>query len=106
MSVDMLELLPVFCSTNGTVINLSKVVKKQTHVLQNGDVIYFVYRKSEPEQRKDSDLGSAQAVCTEMAGSAKGGPWPKPPVDETKTDKMEESLTCVICQDLLHDCIR
>ncbi|MEQ2303452.1 hypothetical protein AMECASPLE_017053 [Ameca splendens] len=201
-------------STNGTVINLSKVVKKQTHILQNGDVIYFVYRKSEPEQNiayvyhslnmekavsedsyhierpayslspvlasemslsvepvmltkapqeepqpstsashfcienllskghgtstssafgqakgaayapekhpddlepeckrrrtddgKDSDLGSAQAVCTEMAGSAKGGPWPKPPVDETKTDKMEESLTCVICQDLLHDCI-
>ncbi|KAK5608606.1 hypothetical protein CRENBAI_023240 [Crenichthys baileyi] len=205
-------------STNGTVINLSKVVKKQTHVLQNGDVIYFVYRKSEPEQNiayvyhslnmekavsedsynierpayslspvlasemslsvepvmltkaprdpsqeepqpstsaflfcienllskghvtstspafgqamgaayalekhpdnlepeckrrrtddgKDSDLGSAQVVCTEMAGSAKGGPWHKPPVDETKTDKMEESLTCVICQDLLHDCI-
>lgn len=30
----------------------------------------------------------------------------KPPVDGTKTDKMEESLTCVICQDLLHDCIR
>lgn len=37
-------------STNGTVINMSKVVKKQTQVLQNGDVIYFVYRKSEPEQ--------------------------------------------------------
>lgn len=30
----------------------------------------------------------------------------KPPPDGTKTDKMEESLTCVICQDLLHDCIR
>lgn len=30
----------------------------------------------------------------------------KPPVDRTKTDKMEESLTCVICQDLLHDCVR
>lgn len=30
----------------------------------------------------------------------------KAPVDGTKTDKMEESLTCVICQDLLHDCIR
>lgn len=30
----------------------------------------------------------------------------KPPVDGDKTDKMEESLTCVICQDLLHDCIR
>lgn len=38
------------CSTNGTVINMSKLVKKQTHMLQHGDVIYFVYRKSEPEQ--------------------------------------------------------
>ncbi|XP_048044635.1 E3 ubiquitin-protein ligase CHFR isoform X1 [Megalobrama amblycephala] len=37
-------------STNGTVINMSKVVKKQMHLLQNGDVIYFVYRKNEPEQ--------------------------------------------------------
>lgn len=23
-----------------------------------------------------------------------------------KPDKMEETLTCVICQDLLHDCVR
>lgn len=30
----------------------------------------------------------------------------KPAVDGAKTDKMEETLTCVICQDLLHDCIR
>ncbi|XP_052411345.1 E3 ubiquitin-protein ligase CHFR [Carassius gibelio] len=37
-------------STNGTVINISKVVKKQTHLLQNGDVIHFVYRKHEPEK--------------------------------------------------------
>lgn len=29
---------------------MSKLVKKQMHLLQNGDVIYFVYRKSEPEQ--------------------------------------------------------
>ncbi|XP_014026354.1 E3 ubiquitin-protein ligase CHFR isoform X2 [Salmo salar] len=36
-------------STNGTVINMSKLVKKQVHMLQNGDVIYFVYRKNEPE---------------------------------------------------------
>lgn len=44
-------ILYFFCfSTNGTVINMSKLVKKQTHMLQNGDVIYFVYRKSEPEQ--------------------------------------------------------
>lgn len=36
-------------STNGTVINKSKVVKKQTYPLQNGDVIYIVYRKNEPQ---------------------------------------------------------
>ncbi|XP_030647577.1 E3 ubiquitin-protein ligase CHFR [Chanos chanos] len=35
-------------STNGTVINMSKLVKKQMHLLQSGDVIYFVYRKNEP----------------------------------------------------------
>ncbi|KAG5840441.1 hypothetical protein ANANG_G00188860 [Anguilla anguilla] len=37
-------------STNGTVINMSKLVKKQMHPLRSGDVIYFVYRKNEPEQ--------------------------------------------------------
>ncbi|XP_002722530.2 E3 ubiquitin-protein ligase CHFR isoform X1 [Oryctolagus cuniculus] len=36
-------------STNGTVINKLKVVKKQTCPLQTGDVIYLVYRKNEPE---------------------------------------------------------
>ncbi|XP_048369950.1 E3 ubiquitin-protein ligase CHFR isoform X2 [Sphaerodactylus townsendi] len=36
-------------STNGTVINKQKVVKKQSCLLQNGDVIYVVYRKNEPE---------------------------------------------------------
>ncbi|XP_036000494.1 E3 ubiquitin-protein ligase CHFR [Fundulus heteroclitus] len=191
-------------STNGTVINLSKVVKRQTHQLQHGDVIYFVYRKSEPEhniayvyhalkteeaisgdgyhierpacslspvlasemslsvepvmlikaprdpsQEEPQPSTSASHFCIEkpspegpmtsaasalgqakdgasaldrhtdhlepeckkrrtddeMAGSAKGGLLSRPHVEETKTDKMEESLTCVICQDLLHDCI-
>lgn len=209
-------------STNGTVINMSKLVKKQTYMLQNGDVIYFVYRKSEPEQNiayvyhsikteqavsqhgydmeslahsparvppsemslsvepvmltkaprdptqeepqpststshfcigspttsgpmataacpvspgcqdaataqdkdsdsmepeskrrktdddKDYDLGSPHTSSTEVGGSTKGGLGSllsKPPADGTKTDKMEESLTCVICQDLLHDCV-
>ncbi|KAM9622530.1 E3 ubiquitin-protein ligase CHFR isoform 1-T2 [Trichechus inunguis] len=36
-------------STNGTVINKLKIVKKQTCPLQTGDVIYVVYRKNEPE---------------------------------------------------------
>ncbi|XP_026177842.1 E3 ubiquitin-protein ligase CHFR [Mastacembelus armatus] len=207
-------------STNGTVINMSKVVKRQTHMLQNGDVIYFVYRKSEPEQNiayvyhsikseqaisqdsydmersaavvpalemslsvepvmltvapwdltpeepqpststshfsmetpassgpmasapspasgqfkdaapaqekgldylepeskrrktensgKDYDLGLPHNSSTEVVGSSKGcagSVLSKPPVEGTKTDKMEETLTCVICQDLLHDCV-
>uniref|UniRef100_A0A7N8XWH3 E3 ubiquitin-protein ligase CHFR n=1 Tax=Mastacembelus armatus TaxID=205130 RepID=A0A7N8XWH3_9TELE len=172
-------------STNGTVINMSKVVKRQTHMLQNGDVIYFVYRKSEPEQSKsaavvpalemslsvepvmltvapwdltpeepqpststshfsmetpassgpmasapspasggfsadtsvvmrgwsfgkDYDLGLPHNSSTEVVGSSKGcagSVLSKPPVEGTKTDKMEETLTCVICQDLLHDCV-
>uniref|UniRef100_A0A7N6BJV1 E3 ubiquitin-protein ligase CHFR n=1 Tax=Anabas testudineus TaxID=64144 RepID=A0A7N6BJV1_ANATE len=181
-------------STNGTVINMSKLVKKQTHMLQNGDVIYFVYRKSEPEQNRERSAHSLAPVqasemslsvepvmltkvpqdltqeepqpststshfCIEIpntsalmatttcpssgrftvymnhfhtrtlhnalrfwsgvplshvqhatgdclfASSTKGSHLSKPLVDGAKTDKMEESLTCVICQDLLHDCV-
>ncbi|XP_029296338.1 E3 ubiquitin-protein ligase CHFR isoform X2 [Cottoperca gobio] len=204
-------------STNGTVINLSKLVKKQTHMLQNGDVIYFVYRKSDPGQniayvyhsikseqaishhgydmervahspappsemplsvepvmltkaphdptqeepqpststshfcirspttsgtvattacpasgqaedaapaqerdvddmepeskRRKTDDYQAYALdlphtsSTEVVGSTKGSVLSKPPAEGSKRDKMEESLTCVICQDLLHDCV-
>ncbi|XP_078141366.1 E3 ubiquitin-protein ligase CHFR isoform X1 [Centroberyx gerrardi] len=200
-------------STNGTVINMSKLVKKQIHMLQNGDVIYFVYRKNEPEQNvayvyhsikperavsedscdmersayspafppsdlplsvepvmlmgaprdptqeepqpststshlrigssatsgpmataasaapgkakdaqekemddlepeskrrktdKDYDLGLPHTSSAEAVGPAKGRPLSKAPVEGTKTDKMEESLTCIICQDLLYDCV-
>ncbi|KAM9391518.1 LOW QUALITY PROTEIN: E3 ubiquitin-protein ligase CHFR [Pholidichthys leucotaenia] len=206
-------------STNGTVINMSKLVKKQTHMLQHGDVIYFVYRKHEPEQNiayvyhaiktepalsqhgysaersahssspvpdsemalsvepvmlsckaprdmnqeepmpstsashycikssstsdqmatsassvsgqaKDvtfsqeketesleperkrkkisDDLYVPQTSSTDVAGlptKSTGSASSKPLVHGAKTDKMEESLTCVICQDLLHDCV-
>uniref|UniRef100_A0A8C6L4M9 E3 ubiquitin-protein ligase CHFR n=1 Tax=Nothobranchius furzeri TaxID=105023 RepID=A0A8C6L4M9_NOTFU len=97
-------------STNGTVINMSKLVKKQSHMLQNGDVIYFVYRKSEPEQSESPkcDQGFPNTSRAGVSGSAQTVPGTlltKPVVEGTKTDKMEESLTCVICQDLLHDCI-
>ncbi|KAM6965407.1 E3 ubiquitin-protein ligase CHFR [Aplochiton taeniatus] len=170
---------------------MSKLVKKQVHILQHGDVIYFVYRKHEPEQ---SDAGfeaadidrpaqacsalprdisidpvllvaplapqapeepqpststyhlstgisamAAPALHTLSSGSGKAsnklaglakdmdcmepekkirkissvGPakgtlrelLAKAPVEGPKTDKMEESLTCIICQDLLHDCV-
>uniref|UniRef100_A0A3P8XSM5 E3 ubiquitin-protein ligase CHFR n=1 Tax=Esox lucius TaxID=8010 RepID=A0A3P8XSM5_ESOLU len=213
-------------STNGTVINMSKLVKKQIHMLQNGDVIYFVYRKNEPEQSKcfsvlivvlglwshrffycvnnpvghaiysavcgsvepvlvgppreqaleepqpstssshllhtvspstacfssasllhyststsgrlsvgrslfdmvliegEQGLGSSAVFytaydfglphtsCVEVAGSPPKGHLIRDllgkapvPVEGAKTDKMEESLTCIICQDLLHDCV-
>ncbi|XP_047447597.1 E3 ubiquitin-protein ligase CHFR [Mugil cephalus] len=206
-------------STNGTVINMSKLVKKQSHVLESGDVIYFVYRKSEPEQNiayvyhsiitdhavsqdgyamersarcpspvaatemslsvepvmlttaprdlsqeepqpststshfciespsssapmttaaslvsgqskedspaqekdsdfsepetkrrkidddKDYDLGLPHTSSTDVAGSTQRNLLSKAPVGGAKTDKMEETLTCVICQDLLHDCV-
>ncbi|CAL8250468.1 unnamed protein product [Boreogadus saida] len=57
-------------STNGTVINMSKLVKKQLHMVQNGDVIHFVYRKNEPEQNIayvyhsiKPELGVSQDAC-------------------------------------------
>uniref|UniRef100_A0A665X5V2 E3 ubiquitin-protein ligase CHFR n=1 Tax=Echeneis naucrates TaxID=173247 RepID=A0A665X5V2_ECHNA len=92
-------------STNGTVINTSKLVKKQTHMLQNGDIIYFVYRKSEPEQNYDLSLPHTSSKEIVSAKGSPGNLLSKPPVEGTKTDKMEETLTCVICQDLLHDCV-
>uniref|UniRef100_A0A672J0I6 E3 ubiquitin-protein ligase CHFR n=1 Tax=Salarias fasciatus TaxID=181472 RepID=A0A672J0I6_SALFA len=120
-------------STNGTVINMSKLVKRQTHMLQNGDVIYFVYRKHEPEQNiayvyqsiKEQEAASQRNSVTVFTGKdynasvphtstaeaaaategSAGNLLPAPAAKGTKADKMEESLTCVICQDLLHDCV-
>uniref|UniRef100_A0A8C8HCE8 E3 ubiquitin-protein ligase CHFR n=1 Tax=Oncorhynchus tshawytscha TaxID=74940 RepID=A0A8C8HCE8_ONCTS len=180
-------------STNGTVINMSKLVKKQVHMLQNGDVIYFVYRKNEPElsdATKCSDMQQKAQPCTVPAAVSVepflvGPPWEQQALEEPQpstsshlfhtfspstacssaasllhsspsgsfppfpsldknydfglphtssievvgpgpakgtlitdllgkaavtvegatTDKMEESLTCIICQDLLHDCV-
>ncbi|XP_070926822.1 E3 ubiquitin-protein ligase CHFR isoform X7 [Macaca nemestrina] len=197
-------------STNGTVINKLKVVKKQTCPLQSGDVIYLVYRKNEPEHnvaylyeslnekqgmtQESFEMGSyfvAQAglkllgssdpptlasQSIGITGSGDGGISPKgcgpsvasdkissfasalpdrkpasfsslEPQDQEdlepvkkkmkgdgdldlnlqllvaqprrnaqtvqedvraatgKPDKMEETLTCIICQDLLHDCV-
>uniref|UniRef100_A0A8C1YK12 E3 ubiquitin-protein ligase CHFR n=1 Tax=Cyprinus carpio TaxID=7962 RepID=A0A8C1YK12_CYPCA len=135
-------------STNGTVINMSKVVKKQTHLLQNGDVIHFVYRKNEPEQSKFSHLkltgsfdisepgsplpepaaasassagpstsaavptgrgcGSSHSDCAVSAAAPQvslRGAAGKDKTEGATTDKMEESLACIVCQDLLHDCV-
>uniref|UniRef100_A0A8C4Z7A1 E3 ubiquitin-protein ligase CHFR n=1 Tax=Gadus morhua TaxID=8049 RepID=A0A8C4Z7A1_GADMO len=154
-------------STNGTVINMSKLVKKQLHMVQNGDVIHFVYRKNEPEQNTALPHTSSSAPSgpgpapsgpapsgpapsgpapsgpapsgpapsgpapsgpapsgPAPSGPAPSGPAPSGPAPsgpalgllrdllgrkalavEAKTDKMEDSLTCIICQDLLHDCV-
>uniref|UniRef100_A0A4W3IND1 E3 ubiquitin-protein ligase CHFR n=1 Tax=Callorhinchus milii TaxID=7868 RepID=A0A4W3IND1_CALMI len=55
-------------STNGTVINKSKVVKKQSYLLQNGDAIYVVYRKNEPDQSEhvNTDLSSCTGSTCDM----------------------------------------
>ncbi|KAL2092214.1 hypothetical protein ACEWY4_012012 [Coilia grayii] len=63
-------------STNGTVINKSKLVKKQMHLLQNGDVIYFVYRKNEPEQNIAyifQSVGRPQASPLNDSGKSASG---------------------------------
>uniref|UniRef100_A0A8C9A5W8 E3 ubiquitin-protein ligase CHFR n=1 Tax=Prolemur simus TaxID=1328070 RepID=A0A8C9A5W8_PROSS len=146
-------------STNGTVINKLKIVKKQSCPLQTGDVIYLVYRKNEPEHRSGGTAISPKAcgplvASDEIAGFAsvppdiEGAPSSSlEPQDQedleptkkkmkadgeldlnlqllatdqgrkaravpedaraaaVKPDKMEETLTCIICQDLLHDCV-
>lgn len=55
---------------------------------------------------KDYDLALPHSSNTDALSLTKGSVPSKPRPDGTKTDKMEESLTCVICQDLLHDCVR
>ncbi|KAB1255217.1 E3 ubiquitin-protein ligase CHFR [Camelus dromedarius] len=120
-------------STNGTVINKLKVVKKQTCPLQTGDVIYLVYRKNEPEHNVAylyESFNEKQGVTQDSFGAeqvfsltdADGDPnldLPAGVSDQdrdtqaslevraaaVKPDKMEETLTCIICQDLLHDCV-
>uniref|UniRef100_A0A8C0GRP9 E3 ubiquitin-protein ligase CHFR n=1 Tax=Chelonoidis abingdonii TaxID=106734 RepID=A0A8C0GRP9_CHEAB len=143
-------------STNGTVINKLKVVKKQTCPLQTGDVIYVVYRKNEPENSKypgasheeqgqlyaDSETSTitSNIIDKERNGSSTSGPQREKEEDlepakkkikggypylqmtapnqciikagsegakttNVKPDKMEETLTCIICQELLHDCV-
>ncbi|XP_057161754.1 E3 ubiquitin-protein ligase CHFR isoform X2 [Ursus arctos] len=180
-------------STNGTVINKLKVVKKQTCPLQTGDVIYLVYRKNEPEhnvaylyeslnEKQGITQDSFEAnkenvfhVTKDTSGAGQGDdpqvlpsspttqacfeePQPSTSTSDlfptastssmepasagqapssssdgepdlslqllvtdqgrdahtslgnvrpeaVKPDKMEETLTCIICQDLLHDCV-
>ncbi|XP_063000229.1 E3 ubiquitin-protein ligase CHFR isoform X3 [Elgaria multicarinata webbii] len=181
-------------STNGTVINKQKVVKKQICPLQTGDVIYVVYRKNEPENnvaylyeslnpkqdpanepvgsqaytvtpapalptlasrgpevslehkqpnvntetsdvssgdkekmasatpelksrdeeealeparkkiKGDGDAGSYLQVIIPNECAIKTGPEDAKSAN-VKPDKMEETLTCIICQELLHDCV-
>ncbi|RMC05883.1 hypothetical protein DUI87_17427 [Hirundo rustica rustica] len=180
-------------STNGTVINKLKVVKKQTYPLQTGDVIYVVYRKNEPENnvaylyeslntkhdatqepvevnvenqchvtkdtsstgrshdetqitsslsatqccyeepqpststsnlfnasstspvesasvQQDNPSTSDEDTCPNLSSAAPSECIIKIGSEDAKTsnvkpDKMEETLTCIICQELLHDCV-
>ncbi|XP_056143290.1 E3 ubiquitin-protein ligase CHFR isoform X2 [Lampris incognitus] len=70
-----------------------------------------VMDKLEPERKKrktDNDSDLPRTSNTEAMGPAQGNvvdPKSKSRADGSKTDKMEESLTCIICQDLLYDCV-
>ncbi|XP_070485529.1 E3 ubiquitin-protein ligase CHFR isoform X7 [Equus przewalskii] len=57
-------------STNGTVINKLKVVKKQICPLQTGDVIYLVYRKNEPEHKANKE--NVFHVTKDTSGAGRG----------------------------------
>ncbi|XP_056677934.1 E3 ubiquitin-protein ligase CHFR isoform X3 [Monodelphis domestica] len=166
-------------STNGTVINKLRVVKKQSYTLQTGDVIYVVYRKNEPEHNvaylyeslKARPGISPEFIEARCADISPEDPYQFTTSDDTsncistpldkegtsafltkpqdwedmgpaqkkrkgdgdtnlslqlfvadqcknsraipeevkaanmKPDKMEETLTCIICQELLHDCV-
>nr|XP_021483858.1 E3 ubiquitin-protein ligase CHFR-like isoform X1 [Meriones unguiculatus] len=182
-------------STNGTVINKMRLVKKQAYPLQSGDIIYLVYRKNEPEHTVAylyESLKEKQSLTQEFFEANKGNMFhvtkdssgrrqrddrqvlplspmaqscleePQPStstsdlfplastsssepelssagqkhssgsdgeldldlqllvadqrgnaqtsqesgrVASVKPDKMGETLTCIICQDLLHDCV-
>ncbi|CAB1322131.1 unnamed protein product, partial [Coregonus sp. 'balchen'] len=58
-------------STNGTVINMSKLVKKQIHMLQNGDVIYFTIK---PERTFSQDTIGGATRCSVMQQKAQTFP--------------------------------
>lgn len=65
-------------STNGTVINKLQVVKKQSHPLRSGDIIYVVYRKNEPEHSKRGKLTRVDTLprCCTKKPSSRG--WKTP----------------------------
>lgn len=50
---------------------MSKVVKKQMHLLQNSDVIYFVYRKNEPEQSMFFSPHLLSIICFDSTVASK-----------------------------------
>uniref|UniRef100_A0A673V522 E3 ubiquitin-protein ligase CHFR n=1 Tax=Suricata suricatta TaxID=37032 RepID=A0A673V522_SURSU len=105
-------------STNGTVINKLKVVKKQTWPLQTGDVIYLVYRKNEPEynvaylyESLNEKQGAAQDpfeankenvfhVTKDTSGAGQGDDHQVPPSSATTQACFEEPQPSTSTSDL------
>ncbi|XP_043924653.1 E3 ubiquitin-protein ligase CHFR [Protopterus annectens] len=85
-------------STNGTVINKSKVVKKQTYPLQSGDVIYIVYRKNEPENNVAflyESLSTADGIAVKEVPADGGTPCCK----AGNTSSVEKSVDADLAQE-------
>ncbi|ELW66963.1 E3 ubiquitin-protein ligase CHFR [Tupaia chinensis] len=105
-------------STNGTVINKVKVVRKQTCPLHTGDVIYLVYRKNEPEhnvaylyESLNEKQGMARESCAvnqentlhmtkDTSGTGRGADPQVPPSSSTTQACFEEPQPSTSTSDL------
>uniref|UniRef100_A0A2K5QAP6 E3 ubiquitin-protein ligase CHFR n=1 Tax=Cebus imitator TaxID=2715852 RepID=A0A2K5QAP6_CEBIM len=85
-------------STNGTVINKLKVVKKQTCPLQTGDVIYLVYRKNEPEHKANKE--NVFHGTKDTSGAGRGADPQVPPASPAAQVCFEEPQPSTSTSDL------
>lgn len=86
-------------STNGTVINKLRVVKKQTYPLQSGDIIYLVYRKNEPEHKANKE--NMFHVTKESSGPGQGDDPQVPLLSPMAQTCLEEPQPSTSTSDLL-----
>ncbi|XP_035592192.1 E3 ubiquitin-protein ligase CHFR-like isoform X2 [Oncorhynchus keta] len=110
------------CSSAASLLHSSALDTRQTEA-QNRVTMLYKEGDMEPERKrrktdsadKDYDFGLPHTSSIAVVGPSPakgfligdlfGKAAVAVTVEEAKTDKMEESLTCIICQDLLHDCV-
>ncbi|XP_071208813.1 E3 ubiquitin-protein ligase CHFR-like isoform X3 [Salvelinus alpinus] len=112
------------CSSAASLLHSSALDTRQTEAQNRVTMLYKEEEGDmEPERKrrktdsadKDYDFGLPHTSSIAVVGPSPakvslirdllGKAAVAVTVEEAKTDKMEESLTCIICQDLLHDCV-